>query len=63
MAALTPSLGDRDLFVREAAAQALGTLGSQGSVEPLESRKRVEAEGRVLTAIDDALAAIRAGSH
>ena len=57
--ALAPLLDDPDLFIRESVARSLGTLAVSSSTGALESRKRVEAEGRVLSAIDDALTAIR----
>jgi aminopeptidase N len=60
---LSGFLDDPDLFVREAVARSLGALGLPGSVTALESRKRVEADGTVLTAIDDALTAIRSGKQ
>jgi aminopeptidase N len=62
-AELSPFLDDPDLFVREAVAQSLGALAAKSSESALESRKRVEAEGRVLSAIDDALSAIRSGKQ
>jgi aminopeptidase N len=57
-AELAPLLDDTDLFIREAVARSLGTLGVASSTGALESRKRVEAVGAVLTAIDDALTTI-----
>ena len=39
---------------------ALGALGAKSSVPALEARKKVEAEGRVLSAIDASLAHLRA---
>ena len=60
---LAPFLDDPDLFIRQAVAQALGTLKVASSTGALESRKRVEAVGAVLTAIDDALTAIRSGKQ
>jgi aminopeptidase N len=60
---LAPFLDDPDLFIRQAVAQSLGTLGVTSSTGALESRKRVEAVGAVLTAIDDALTAIRSGKQ
>jgi len=56
---LEPLLGDPDLFIRAEAAQALGALGQSSSVGALEARRRVEAEGRVLQVIDQALAQLR----
>jgi HEAT repeat protein len=60
---LSPDLDDPDLFVREAVARSLGALAVPSSAPALESRKRVEASGFVLTAIDDALTAIRSGKQ
>jgi HEAT repeat protein len=62
-AALAPLLDDPDLFIRESVARSLGTLAVSSSTGALESRKRVEAEGRVLSAIADALTAIRSGKQ
>ena len=59
-AAIEPLLNvDDDLFVRIAAAGALGELKQQSSIAALEARRKVEAEGRVINTIDAALAAIR----
>jgi hypothetical protein len=52
-------LDDPDLFVRQAAARALGRLGEASAIAALERRRLVEAEGRVVTDIDAALAALR----
>ena len=60
---LAPFLDDPDLFIRQAIAQSLGSLRVPSSTGALESRKRVEAVGTVLTAIDDALLAIRSGKQ
>jgi len=60
---LSPDLDDPDLVVREAVARSLGALAVPSSAPALESRKRVEASGFVLTAIDDALTAIRSGKQ
>ncbi len=57
--ALAPLLGSEDLFVRIAAAQGLGSLGVSVGVAPLEARKQVEAESRVITALDAALQKLR----
>ena len=60
-AAVTPLLDvEDDLFVRDAAARALGELKQPSSVAALEARRRVEAESRVVNTIDAALAALRA---
>jgi len=59
-AAIEPLLGvDDDIFVRLAAANALGELKQQSSVAALVARRRVEAESRVINAIDASLTAIR----
>jgi aminopeptidase N len=52
---LEPLLGDDDLFIRSAAAAALGRIGAQHSVTALEARRAVEQEPRVRTAIDQAI--------
>jgi aminopeptidase N len=62
-AELSPFLDDPDLFIREAVAKSLGALAVPSSAAALESRKRIEAVGSVLTAIDDALTAIRTGKQ
>jgi HEAT repeat protein len=56
---LAPLLDDPDLFVRQAAARALGRSGGAAAIPALERRRLVEAEGRVITDIDAALAALR----
>lgn len=56
---VTPLLDAPDLFVRVAVANALGKLGQPGSVAPLERRRRVEPESRVVNRIDAALATLR----
>jgi HEAT repeat protein len=56
---LEPLLSDPDLFIRAEAAQALGALGQRSSVAALEARRRVEAEGRVVQVIDQALTQLR----
>jgi aminopeptidase N len=56
---LAPLLDDPDLFVRQAAARALGRRGGAAAIPALERRRLVEAEGRVITDIDAALAALR----
>jgi aminopeptidase N len=59
-AALEPLLNvDDDIFIRIAAAGALGELKQQSSIAALEARRKVEAESRVINTIDAALAAIR----
>ena len=60
--ALAPLLGDADLFIRMAAARALGTLGHPSSIPALESRLAIEAESRVINAITGALTALRSRS-
>jgi aminopeptidase N len=57
-AALVPLIDVDDLFVRRAAVQALGKLGQASSIAPLEARRRVEPESRVLNDIEAALAAL-----
>jgi len=57
---LEPLLGEQgDIFIRIAAAEQLGALKQASSIPALEARRRVEAESRVVNAIDAALAAIR----
>jgi aminopeptidase N len=56
---LVPLLGDDDLFIRIAAARALGSLGVRSVATALEARLAVEAEGRVITAILGALASLQ----
>lgn len=58
-ARLAPLLDSDDLFVRIAAAGALGTLGAPSGVAALERRKGVEAESRVINALDAALQKLR----
>jgi aminopeptidase N len=58
-AVLVPAVGDDDLFIRIAVARALGSLGVRSAVAPLEARLSIEAEGRVITAILGALAALQ----
>jgi aminopeptidase N len=59
-AAIAPLLNvEDDIFVRIEAAQALGELKQQSSIAPLEARRQVEAESRVVNAIDASLAMIR----
>jgi aminopeptidase N len=59
--ALVPVLDAPDFTLRAAAAQALGQLGQRASIAPLEARRAVEAESRVINVIDAALEAIRSG--
>lgn len=59
-AMIAPLLDADDLFVRMAAADALGRLGQPSSVPALQARRRVEAESRVVNTIDAALRAIGA---
>ena len=61
-AALAPLLDADDLFIRTAAARALGTLGQASSIAALEARLAVEAESRVINVIRGALAALRSRS-
>jgi aminopeptidase N len=56
--AVAPLLDADDLFVRSAAAVALGRLGQASAVDALVARKRVEAESRVINLIDAALASL-----
>jgi aminopeptidase N len=56
---IEPLLADEDGFVRESAATALGGLGQASAIPYLERRRAVEPDGRVLQAIDRALAALR----
>ena len=53
---LVPLLNDDDIFVRAGVAESLGRLGSTMSIAPLQARRAIEAEGRVVTAIDGAVA-------
>ena len=52
---LVPLLGDADLFIRGDAARSLGLLGQRSAVPALQARHRVEVEGRVVQALDEAL--------
>ena len=61
-AALAPLLDADDLFIRSAAARALGTLGQSSSIAALEARLAREAESRVINIIRGALAALRSRS-
>ncbi|HEY9427193.1 MAG TPA: M1 family aminopeptidase [Gemmatimonadaceae bacterium] len=58
-AAIEPVLGAPDFYSRASAAQALGTLGRESSLAALEARLKVEAESRVINAIDAAAKEIR----
>jgi len=58
-AAIEPVLDAPDFYSRASAAQALGTLGEESSLPALEARRKVEAESRVINAIDAAAKAIR----
>lgn len=53
---LEPLLDDADFQVRTAAAEALGSLGQQSSVAALETRAKIEADIRVLGALQQAIA-------
>jgi hypothetical protein len=55
---IVPLLDADDLFVRIAAAKALGPLGRISAVQALQARRRVEPESRVINAIDAALASL-----
>jgi aminopeptidase N len=58
--AIEPLLNEEsDLYVRQAAANALGELKQASSIPALEARRRVEAESRVANDIDAAIQAIR----
>ena len=59
---LVPLLNTDDLFIRSAAASALGRLGQSSAIAALEARQAVEAESRVINAILGALAALRSRS-
>lgn len=58
-AAIEPVLDAPDFYSRATAAQALGALGQESSLPALEARLRVEAESRVINAIDAAAKEIR----
>ena len=58
-AEIAPLLDSDDLFVRIAAAGALGALGTASAADALERRKGVEAESRVINALDAALQKLR----
>lgn len=58
-AAIEPVLNAPDFFSRASAAQALGVLGQESSLPALEARRKVEAESRVINAIDAAAKGIR----
>ena len=60
-ARLVSLLDDPDPFLRQDAARALGRLGATSAIPALERRRAIEPEGRVLTDIDAALAALRGG--
>jgi HEAT repeat protein len=55
---ITPLLDADDLFVRSAAATALGHLGQVSATQALQARRKVEAESRVINLIDAALATL-----
>ncbi len=57
---LEPLLNDAFYQVRQSAAGALGRLGQKSSLAALNARAKVEAESRVLGAIQQAIAAINA---
>jgi HEAT repeat protein len=58
-AAIEPVLDARDFYSRASAAAALGELGQESSLPALEARRKVEAESRVINAIDAAAKEIR----
>jgi aminopeptidase N len=58
-AAVQPVLDAPDFYSRASAAEALGTLGQASSLPALEARRKVEAESRVINAIDAAAKEIR----
>jgi aminopeptidase N len=60
--ALAPLLNADDLFIRSAAAAALGRLGQRSAIPALEARQAIEAESRVINVILGALAALRSRS-
>ena len=60
--AIAPLLNADDLFIRIAAAAALGRLGQRASIPALEARQSIEAESRVINVILGALAALRSRS-
>jgi aminopeptidase N len=57
--ALAPLLNADDLFIRTAAARALGRLGQRSAIPALEARQAIEVESRVINVILGALAALR----
>lgn len=60
--AIEPLLNEEsDIFVRQAAAAALGQLKQPSSAAALEARRRVEAESRVVNVIDAALQQLHGG--
>jgi aminopeptidase N len=56
---LVPLLNDDDLFVRAGVADALGRLRALGSLGPLQARRAVEADGRVVQSLDAAITALQ----
>jgi hypothetical protein len=58
-AAVQPVLDAPDFYSRASATEALGTLGQASSLPALEARRKVEAESRVINAIDAAAKEIR----
>ena len=58
-AAIEPVLQAPDFYSRATAARALGALGQESSLPALEARRKVEAESRVINAIDAAAKEIR----
>jgi hypothetical protein len=51
-----PFLNDDDMFVRASVADALGRLGATSSIAPLQARRTIEGQGRVVESIDRAMA-------
>jgi aminopeptidase N len=56
---LVPLLNDDDLFIRSGVADALGKLRAPGSLGPLQARRAIEAEGRVVQSLDGAITALQ----
>lgn len=58
---IEPLLQSDDIFVRQAAASALGELGQTSSLGPLQRQLQVEPESRVINEINAAIERIRNG--
>jgi aminopeptidase N len=56
---LVPLLNDDDSFMRSAAADALGHLRVLGSLGPLQGRRAIESDGRVVQSLDQAITALQ----